>query len=318
MPVDNSSTHVSRVRVALLLLLAVSMVSSASILIRFSTSNPLTIVFWRTFFGALIMMAVGGVRGDWHAYWSSELHARWPALLLIGAMLSFHFSTWFVSLFLTTVAASVVLVDMSPIFTAIISVLLLGETMRSRTAIGILVATGGAIMLAMTDFASVIQGAFLGDLLALASSIFLALYFIGGQKHARGLPNSIYTSVVYMVAAGVTLILCMALRVDVFVFDPREILIFIALAVFPTALGHSVNNYLLTIVPAYVVSSAVLGEPVGATILAAVFLSEVPPPMTLVYFGVILSGIGIVLADQASDYAEKMGSSRGPRSVISP
>ncbi|MHA2603389.1 MAG: EamA family transporter, partial [Candidatus Thorarchaeota archaeon SMTZ1-83] len=75
---------------------------------------------------------------------------------------------------------------------------------------------------------------------------------------------------------------------------------FIALAVFPTALGHSVNNYLLTLVPAYVVSSAVLGEPIGATLLAMAFLGEVPAPLTLLGFGVILVGIALVLQDIAS------------------
>ncbi len=87
---------------------------------------------------------------------------------------------------------------------------------------------------------------------------------------------------------------------NVLVFDPREVAIYLALAVFPTALGHSVNNYLLTLVPAYVVSSAVLGEPIGATLLALVFLGEIPTMMTLIGFAVILVGIALVLADMAS------------------
>ncbi|MFW9846067.1 MAG: EamA family transporter, partial [Candidatus Thorarchaeota archaeon] len=76
--------------------------------------------------------------------------------------------------------------------------------------------------------------------------------------------------------------------------------IFVALAIFPTALGHSVNNYLLTLVPAYVVSSAVLGEPIGATLLAVAFLGEIPTELALVGFFVILVGIALVLVDIAS------------------
>jgi len=201
---------------------------------------------------------------------------------------------------MTTVAASVVLVNASPIFTAILSTLVLGEALRRKSWIGVGVAVTGAILLAWNDLSSVGAGALTGDLLALLSAFFLAIYFIGGRRFARGLPITVYTSVIYLVAAATTLPLCVALNLDVLVFEPSEILIFIALAIFPTALGHSVNNYLLTLVPAYVISSAVLGEPIGATLLAAVFLGEIPAPLTLVGFGVILVGIALVLQDIAS------------------
>jgi drug/metabolite transporter (DMT)-like permease len=159
------------------------------------------------------------------------------------------------------------------------------------------------VLLAWNDLTIAGEGAFLGDVLALISGLFLALYFIGGRRYAKGLPISVYTSVIYITAAVVTLGLCLALNINVIVLDPVEMLIFIALAIFPTALGHSVNNYLLTLVPAYVVSSAVLGEPIGATILAAIFLNEFPNFITIIGFSVILLGISLVLVDLA--YTER-------------
>ncbi|UCH04497.1 MAG: EamA family transporter [Candidatus Thorarchaeota archaeon] len=295
-----SDEEASSPRVVLLLVLSVTMVSSASILIRFSISPPLVIVFWRTLYGSIVMATLGLVRGDHTAYRGKQMKRTWGWLVLIGIVLSLHFSTWFTSLFMTTVAASVVLVNASPIFTAILSTLVLGEALRRRSWIGVGVAVTGAILLAWNDLSSVGAGALTGDLLALLSALFLAIYFIGGRRYAKGLPITVYTSVIYLVAAAATLPLCVTLGLDVLVFDTREILIFIALAIFPTALGHSVNNYLLTLVPAYVVSSAVLGEPIGATLLAAVFLQEVPVPLTFLGFGVILVGIALVLADIAS------------------
>ncbi|MFW9944041.1 MAG: DMT family transporter, partial [Candidatus Sifarchaeia archaeon] len=171
---------------------------------------------------------------------------------------------------------------------------------RRRSWIGVGVAMTGAILLAWNDLSFVGAGALTGDLLSLLSALFLAIYFIGGRRYAKGLPITVYTSVIYLVAAAATLPLCIALGLNVLVVDPREIVIFVALAIFPTALGHSVNNYLLTLVPAYVVSSAVLGEPIGATLLAAVFLGEIPAPLTFLGFGIILVGIALVLADIAS------------------
>ncbi len=291
----------SNLRVILLLVLSVSMVSSASILIRFSQSHPLVIVFWRTLFGAIVMASIGVLRRDFQKFDDTKVRSNWPWLILIGVILSLHFSTWFTSLFLTTVAASVVLVNTSPIFTGIISTLVLGESLRRKSWIGVVIAVTGAVFLAWNDWETLGAGALTGDILALLSSFFLALYFIGGRKYARGIPITVYTTIVYVTAAFVALVMCMMSGITVFVLDPIEIAIFVALAIFPTALGHSVNNYLLTLVPAYVVSSAVLGEPIGATILAAIFLSEIPAPLTFVGFVIILIGIAIVLFDLARE-----------------
>ena len=300
LPLNDDS---NRFQVIGLLIISVTMVSSASILIRFSQSDPLVIVFWRTLYGALLMASLGLARGDQKYLKEPIFRKNLVWLGAIGIVLAIHFSTWFTSLFLTTVASSVVLVNTSPIFTAILSTVILGEALRRKSWVGIIVAVVGALILAWNDLSIAGPGAFLGDLLALIAGLMLAIYFIGGRKYAKGLPISVYTTVVYLTAAGATLVMCIVLGINVIVLDSIEILIFVALAIFPTALGHSVNNYLLTLVPAYVVSSAVLGEPIGATILAAIFLHEIPDPIAIIGFIVILIGISLVLIDLA--YSEK-------------
>jgi len=296
-PLIDEST--SRLRVVLLLILSVSMVSSASILITISVSPSLVKVFWRTLYGSLFMFIIGAIRGDLPAFKSPQVRTNWPWLVGIGVILSLHFSTWFQSLEMTSIPASVVLVDSSPIFTAILSTIFLGESLRRRSWAGILVAIAGAIFLVWIDY-GLDLGALTGDLLALAGAVFLAIYFIGGRRYAKGMPITIYTSIIYLVAAISTLGFCLMGGYNIWVFEPSEVLIFIALAIFPTVLGHSVNNYLLTKVPAYVVSSAVLGEPVGATILAAIILGRIIEPAELIGFSVILVGVAAVLADIAS------------------
>ncbi|TFH08350.1 MAG: DMT family transporter [Candidatus Thorarchaeota archaeon] len=287
----------SKLKVILLLVLSVSMVSSASILILASTSPALVKVFWRTLYGAIFMAVIGAARGDLSALRTPKVRNNLHWLACIGVILSLHFSTWFQSLEMTSIAASVVLVDSSPIFTAIFSTIFLGESLRRRSWVGILVAVSGAIFLAWADYGGIDLGALGGDLLALSGAVFLAIYFIGGRKYAKGMPITIYTSIVYLFAAISTLILCVPFGYDVLVFDPTEVLIFIGLAVFPTVLGHSVNNYLLTKIPAYVVSAAVLGEPIGATLLGALIFMAYPTPLVWVGFFIILLGVTVVLAD---------------------
>jgi drug/metabolite transporter (DMT)-like permease len=252
------------------------------------------------------MGSIGAVRGDLPALRTPTVKQNLHWLVAIGITLSLHFSTWFQSLFMTSVAASVVLVDSSPIFTAILSTILLGEALRRRSWIGIIIAVAGAIFLAWGDFGGTDTVALTGDLLALTGAIFLALYFIGGRRFAKEMPITVYTFVIYLIAAVTTLGICIPLNLNVLVFDPNEVLIFISLAIFPTVLGHSVNNYLLTKVPAYVVSSAVLGEPIGAAILAAIIFTEIPGSTIVIGFIVILIGVAIVLADNASKERSKV------------
>ena len=74
---------------------------------------------------------------------------------------------------------------------------------------------------------------------------------------------------------------------------PRDLLIFTGIAIGPMLLGHTGFNWSLRYVPAYVVSLAVLAEPVGATLLAAFLpgISERPSAWTLTGGAIILGGL---------------------------
>jgi drug/metabolite transporter (DMT)-like permease len=73
----------------------------------------------------------------------------------------------------------------------------------------------------------------------------------------------------------------------------RELAIFAALALGPMLLGHTGLNWALKQSPAYLVNLTLLGEPVGATIIAAMLpgIREVPAPATLAGGAVVLVGI---------------------------
>lgn len=58
-------------------------------------------------------------------------------------------------------------------------------------------------------------------------------------------------------------------------------------------LGHTGMNWALGRLPAYLVNLTVLGEPIGATLLAAALpiIGEVPRTGTLVWGAVVLAGV---------------------------
>lgn len=74
----------------------------------------------------------------------------------------------------------------------------------------------------------------------------------------------------------------------------------LALALGPQVLGHTVANWSLRWVPASVVSTAIVGEPVGSTVLAFLILAETPPAMSLAGGALILAGIYLVATGQSA------------------
>lgn len=68
-----------------------------------------------------------------------------------------------------------------------------------------------------------------------------------------------------------------------------------ALALVPTIMGHTVFNWALRYVKAAVVSVSILGEPVGATILAYFIFDQVPTMLQLMGGAVIITGLMIFI-----------------------
>jgi drug/metabolite transporter (DMT)-like permease len=74
---------------------------------------------------------------------------------------------------------------------------------------------------------------------------------------------------------------------------PRELALFAGLALGPMLLGHTGLNWALKRSPAYVVNLTLLGEPVGATIIAAFLpgIRELPGIFTVVGGAIVFTGI---------------------------
>jgi len=107
-----------------------------------------------------------------------------------------------------------------------------------------------------------------------------------------------YIGIIYGIAA-VVLMGAALLIPDVAVtgYGRQDWLVFAALAAGPMMLGHTLVNYALRYLRAYIANLALLGEPVGATLIAWLLpaIAEVPGPQTLVGGLLILSGIGLTL-----------------------
>jgi drug/metabolite transporter (DMT)-like permease len=283
---------------AFVLALALIGISFAGPLVRLSHAHPLTIAIWRIGFSLVVIALFLLGSGSWRQW--RRLDRRGVLLALgAGAMLAIHFWSWNASVSLTTVAASVVLVNTQPALVAVLSVAWLREPPSRRQWVGIAIAMIGALIVAWPDLVASGAGgalagrALLGDLLALLGAATAAIYFVSGRRLRATLDIWPYVALVYGTCFAVLLVLAALVRAPVLHQPPRELAIFLALAVGPMLLGHTGLNWALRYMPAYVVNLTLLGEPVGATLLAASLpgIRELPGTATLIGGLLILTGI---------------------------
>ncbi len=281
---------------ALVLVLSLLGISFAAPLVRLSAAHPVAIAVWRLAFSLVVIAGALGISGQWRQL--RTLGARDLAVAsAAGVMLALHFWSWNTSVGLTTVAASVVLVNLQPVFVALLSAWWLNEPPGRRQWLGIAIALAGAGVVAAEGFTDLVVAEghrpLLGNLLAVAGAVTAAIYYVIGRSLRKAIDLWAYVGVVYGACLVALLAIALVLDVPLTPQPPRELAIFAGLALGPMLLGHTGMNYALRYLPAYVVNLTVLGEPVGATLLAALIpgIAEIPTAITLVGGGLILAGV---------------------------
>lgn len=273
-------------------------VAFAAIFIRLAEAPPIVIATYRLSLASLVLAPIA---------WFQARHelmklSRRQLLLAItsGAFLAVHFALWITSLTYTTVTSSVVLVTASPIFVAIASYLLFREKITTRIIIGVVVSIIGAIIIGYSNW--YVGGTSLrGSILALLGAMTIAGYLLIGRRLRQNMGLLSYVFLTYTSAATFLLIATFVSGVSLTGYSGNTYLMFILLALLPQLLGHSALNWSLRYVPATMVTIAVLGEPVGATILAFFILKEVPAVVEIIGGVLILTGIAIAFSKSSTE-----------------
>jgi drug/metabolite transporter (DMT)-like permease len=271
-------------------------IAFAGPLVRLSTADPVAIAVWRLGFSLVIVGVFLVATGEWRA-WKGISSSELALAAVGGVSLALHFWAWNASIHLTTIAASVTLVNLQPAVVATISAIALREAPSRRQILGIAVAIAGAFIVAAPDLRGGLAPAgnqpLLGNLLAMSAAVTAAISYTIGRRLRSSLGIWAYVGIVYS-AAFVTLITIALSRGTLLAPQPpREIAIFAGLAIGPMLLGHTGMNWALKYLPAYVVNLTVLGEPVGATLLGALIPSirQIPTANTIVGGAIVLAGV---------------------------
>ncbi|QST00293.1 EamA family transporter [Pontibacillus sp. ALD_SL1] len=254
------------------IVIGVLSVSTAAVFVKLAATAPASIIaLYRLLFAVLLMAPF--VLTKHRKEFKSITNKDWILSIAAGVFLAFHFILWFESLNYTSVASSVVLVTLQPIFAFIGTFLFFKERFTVGAILSMLIAITGSVVISWGDFQ--ISGlALLGDILALLGAMMVTGYFLLGQTVRKRLPLVTYTFVVYGISTITLFIYNIILQNPFYGYPSQYWMIFLALAIIPTFLGHTLFNWSLKWLSTSTISMSIVFEPVGASLLAYVILGE--------------------------------------------
>ena len=280
--------------IGFLLSISIIAISFAAIFVKWSDAPATIISMYRMYFACILLLPMVWMK-------RSEIkkitNKEWFSLFMAGFFLALHFALWFGSLKLTSVASSTIILSLQPLIALLGGYLFFKEKTNVQTLGVIGLSIIGVSIVAWGDFTSRHEGAILGDLLSLLSVVAVVAYLLIGQRNVRQISHWIYSFTVFLFAGIHLTIYNLITDVPIFGYESREWGIFLLLAIFPT-LAHVIFNYLLNFVNSATISISVLGEPVGATILAAWLLGEQVTALRIIGGLIVLTGVFIYLKMQ--------------------
>ncbi|NEW06555.1 DMT family transporter [Paenibacillus sp. SYP-B3998] len=281
----------TKVPIPVYLVIGIIAISFSAIFVKWSDAPASVIAMYRLFMTNMLMLPF-----LWrYAQEISQIKSKdWLRIAASGIGLGLHFLFWMDSLRFTTVASSTAILTLEPIF-VLLGAFLLYRQRTSRTAlISMFIAIVGAVCIGWGDF-RFSGDALKGDLLSLIGTIAVALHMLLGKSIREHVSAFTYSFFAFLFAGSVLAIYNVAVDNSFTAYAPKEWGVFFLLAIVPTVFGHYVFNWLLKYMKATSVAMTVLGEPLGATLLAYLFLGETITTIQLFAGVLLLIGVGMFL-----------------------
>jgi len=244
--------------------------------------TPVVIVFGRVVFASLALLLAALVRRD-------TLRPVSPRGLLafaaLGGLLAGHWTTFFQSVQTGGVALALITYSTFPVFVAFLEPLFFHEKWQTRDVVLAAVALAGVAIL--TPRFELRDRATQGVLWGVASGLTFALLSLLNRRFVRHHASTTIALYQDLFAAAALLPFVVA---DWPALTPRDVLLLVVLGVLCTAVAHSLFIAGMHGISARTASMIACLEPVYGTLLAILFIHEIPSERTILG-GTLIVGV---------------------------
>ena len=229
-------------------------------------ANAFEILFYRSIF---ISVFIGTLLHFFFRFDFWDLFKNWVSYLIGGSSLFFAYIGGIYALLSTSAANALLLFACAPIFTAILSPILLKEAISIKTLLSIFIAFLGVFIMIWNDFGG---GNWKGNMSAVISAIGFSLFTINLRlnKHLQMLP-SVFSSGI--IASSVALLIILLADYSFGLISKDFIIIFI-LGVFQVGGGLVLYTVGSKYVPATQLTILMLGEVFLGPVWVWIFIGE--------------------------------------------
>lgn len=272
----------------LVIVLGTVSISLSAIFARMASAPSIILVFYRMLFACVLLLSVVFVKCR------DELKRLQRKDIFLcacsGLFLGMHFTLYFESLKYTSIAASVVLVNLEVFFVALFLFFMYREKIPVKGILGIGAAFLGTVLIAVTDMGSGSNVVF-GDILAFGGSFCVAVYTLIGRSCRTHISTSVYTCFVYGFACLTVGIAALISGTPFSGYEPVNYGLALGMTIFCTFFGHSVYSWGLKYLNASYITTIKLLEPVFASILGLLIFREIPGAFVIIGGAVVIGGI---------------------------
>jgi drug/metabolite transporter (DMT)-like permease len=271
--------------------LALVCLSQASVIIRWSGTDPLVLGGWRLLFAGAILWSWSRV------YLPTAKVGQQDLRKIIAAGFSFflHLFSYAYAAHHTSISHLMLIFSLNPVTTAFGSWIFFNEKMTRRQGWAYLLALIGIYLLAREKQGSV---QIVGDLMAIVAAILFSAYALLSKWARRDLANSVFASRMYFAGSGFFFLTAVLMGSTPLPTSANGWPGIALLTLFPTLLGHGVFTLCMKHIPLPVLSLGKLIEPALAAITAFLLFGETLSASAVLSFVLIVSAVVLVVKEK--------------------
>lgn len=286
------------------LIAALISVAHAAIFVRLADADPLVTAAYRLLIASLVLLPIAAftARGEIRRLGGRE----WRLIGWASVFLALHFATWIASLDFTSIANSVVLVTLTPVWLVVWSVVALRSPPGPRTWAAIGLALAGSIVMGAGSARLGLE-TLLGDGLALTGGILFVGFLLLAEAARRTIGLIAFVTLVYSGAAILLWVTVFALELPIVGLSLETYLAFIGLGLVSQIIGHTGFNWAVKAISPMVLALLFLAEPLLSTALGWIYFGEGFARETAVGGGLILAAIYLGVRGSETRITEQTG-----------